>query len=246
MTVTLLNGSSTDPDAVSMALDIATRDKERPIKVLCTDPPYGANFVSRRAETPGGKKFVQAIGNDGTLEDAFATFVDMYGACADYLDPNECEMYVFTRWDIVGDWISFLTMLLEPHGWTYKMMLVWDKGIPGMGDIDSNWGCGHELILYLKRGRRPIPFRRSSIIAVDKVPAQHIIHPTEKPQELLERLLVMSANPGDLIYEPFAGSGSTLAAAMALEMDAVGFEMDPTFYARTNERLAASVDLFTS
>lgn len=70
---------------------------------------------------------------------------------------------------------------LERHDFAYKMLLVWDKGIPGMGDIDANWGCGHDLILYCKRGRREVAYRRSGIIAVDKLGSKQHVHPTEKP-----------------------------------------------------------------
>lgn len=243
MTVTLLNGDCTNPEAVAAALAPYVEQGQH-IKCLLTDPPYGANFVSRRAVTPEGKARAEAIANDGDLAAAFATFVKMWDAALPFLDSDECEMYVFTRWDIVADWINFLKALVGPAGFTYKMMLVWDKGIPGMGDIDSNWGCGHEIILYLKRGRRKVPYRRSSIIAVDKVHATRHIHPTEKPVDLLTHLLAMSTNAGDLVYEPFAGSASTLVAAKQGDRHAVGFEVDSDFYQRSIERLAADISIF--
>lgn len=229
MTATLLNSTLQEADDAGLIPD--------GIKCVITDPPYGANFRSRRAETPDGRKFVEDIANDADLDKAIAEFHDVMDRvlprCTD-----EAELYVFTRWDIVDTWIRAVRALAPTHAFTYKMMLVWDKGIPGMGDIDCNWGCGHELVLYCKRGRREVPYRRSGIIAVDKVHGTKHIHPTEKPVELLEHFVKMSTDPGDLIVDPFAGSASTLVAASGLGRNAWGTEMNPTFYKRSIERLS--------
>lgn len=196
---------------------------DRPINCIVTDPPYGADFVSRRATTPDGKRLAQAVANDDDLDTALHLFGTVFLLLADKCAP-ESEAYVFTRWDIVGAWIDLINTLEPATGFKFKMLLVWDKGVPGMGDIDCNWGCGHELILYLKRGRREVPYRRSSIIAVDKVPNMQHVHPTEKPVKLIEKLLEMSTDPGDLVVDPFSGSGSTSVAAQRLGRDSIGIE----------------------
>ncbi len=195
------------------------------INCVITDPPFGVDFVSRRAVTPAGKEWAIPVQNDGDLDSAIILFNNVM----DVVLPKcttEAELYVFTRWDVVDEWIKQVRGLAR-HGFAYKMLLVWDKGIPGMGDIDSNWGCGHELILYCKRGRREVPFRRSSIIAVDKVHPSELIHPTEKPVALIEKLIEMSTNVGDLVVDPFAGSGSTVVAAMKQGRSGIGIELDP-------------------
>lgn len=228
MTVTLLEASNLDAIAAGL---LPTN-----IKCVCTDPPYGVNFRSRRAETPNGKHFVEDITNDREIGAAIEHFDEVM----DGVLPNtadEAELYVFTRWDIVDDWIKCVKALSR-HGFSYKMMLVWDKGIPGMGDIDSNWGCGHELILYCKKGRREVPYRRSGIIAIDKVHSTRLIHPTEKPVPLLEKLLEMSTDEGDMVVDPWAGSASTLVAAQRLNRNAWGTEVHNPFYARAIERLS--------
>lgn len=207
--------------------------EDRTIKCLILDPPYGVNFQSRRAETGAGKEFVDDLEGDLTIEEAEILFREVMEATRRKM-AHEAEAYVFTRWDVVDDWIRIVKSLPP---WQYKMMLIWDKGIPGMGDIDSNWGCGHELILYLKIGRREIPYRRSGIIAVDKVPNMKHIHPTEKPVGLIEKLLEMSTDADDLVVDPFAGSGSTLVAADRMGRRSIGIEKSPKFYERTQQRL---------
>jgi len=208
---------------------------EGEIKCVLTDPPYGVNYRSRHATTPEGLRWVKDVANDLDLTGALGLFQDVMDVvlpkCAD-----EAELYVFTRWDIVGDWIDAVRSLSR-HGFKYKMMLIWNKMEPGTGDIDSNWGCGHELILYAKKGLRKVPYRRSGVLNYEKVPPSKIIHPTEKPVPLLEELLKISTNPGDLVVDPFSGSGSSSKAAQQLGLNSIGIELDADHVRHSRNRL---------
>lgn len=215
---------------------MAERLPDRGVNCLIADPPYGVDFVSRHATTPEGQKHVRPIAGDGDLKEAAQVFRGVMAALLPKL-ACELEMYVFTRWDILDTWIP-LVKELSMFGIEYKMMLIWEKGYPGQGDIDANWGCGHEEILYLKRGRRDVPYRRSGIIAVDKLPSQKHIHPTEKPVALIEKLIEMSTDVGDLVVDPFAGSGSTVVAAQNLGRRAVGIEKETHYVNLARPRLA--------
>lgn len=63
-------------------------------------------------------------------------------------------------------------------------------------------------------------------------------HPTQKPVRLLKRMLEISAQPGDLLLVPFAGSGSDCVAALELGINFLGFETDGAFVRMCNQRLA--------
>jgi site-specific DNA-methyltransferase (adenine-specific) len=207
------------------------------IPCIITDPPYGVAFKSFRATTPQGKRFVKEIENDGDMAGALALF----GEAMQLLLPKtreQCDLYVFTKWDCLHEWESALVPLMQDYGFLYKMLLVWDKGIPGMGDLDGNWGCGHELIMYFKKGRREVPYRRSAIIHVDKLGSKQHIHPTEKPVALIERLVEMSTERGEVVVDPFAGSGSTVVAAMNLGRRGIGIEVDSGYADAARSRLA--------
>jgi DNA modification methylase len=54
-------------------------------------------------------------------------------------------------------------------------------------------------------------------------------HPTQKPVELMRRPILNHTNPGQLVYDPFLGSGTTLAAAELTERKCLGIELDPKF-----------------
>lgn len=210
----------------------------RKINCLLTDPPYGMAFKSNRAQTPLGKKYTSTIAADGDIAAALELFNDIMEVAIIPNLADQAELYVFTAWHVLDSWMPLLRSYEQPHGIALKQMLIWEKGYPGMGDLDGNWGCGHEVILYLKKGRRPIPKRRSGVIHVDKIPSGQNIHPTEKPVALLRQLIEMSTDPGDLVVDPFSGSGSTSVAAKELGRDSWAFEIDEQYIESSRSRLA--------
>ncbi|MEM9753517.1 MAG: site-specific DNA-methyltransferase [Planctomycetota bacterium] len=62
-------------------------------------------------------------------------------------------------------------------------------------------------------------------------------HPCQLPEALLERIIQVSSNPGDLVFDPFAGSGTTLAVAKRLERDYLGCELSPDYRKKAMTRL---------
>jgi site-specific DNA-methyltransferase (adenine-specific) len=63
------------------------------------------------------------------------------------------------------------------------------------------------------------------------------IHPTQKPTRLLERLMALVTKEGDLVVDPFSGSGSTAIAAYNTRRHFIGFEIDDEYYQASMERL---------
>ena len=62
-------------------------------------------------------------------------------------------------------------------------------------------------------------------------------HPTQKPQSLLHRVLVATTNPGDVVLDPFFGTGTTGAVAKMLGRDFIGIELDETYFNIAKERI---------
>ena len=63
-------------------------------------------------------------------------------------------------------------------------------------------------------------------------------HPTQKPQKLIERLILASSNEGDLVLDPFMGGGSTAVACVSTKRKYIGFEIDPEYYEKSMFRLS--------
>jgi site-specific DNA-methyltransferase (adenine-specific)/modification methylase len=62
-------------------------------------------------------------------------------------------------------------------------------------------------------------------------------HPTQKPVRVLNRLIELATNPGDIVLDPFCGVGSTGIAALGLDRKFIGYELDPDFFAAARKRI---------
>lgn len=255
---------------------------DRPINCIITDPPYGLDYESNQAQSPEAKLFARKLEGDMTLEEALELFQQVMSTLIPKL-ADEADIYIFTGWGVLPEWRPAVERLTEYSDVpiTLKQTLVWAKGWPGQGDLKTNWGCGHEFILYLKKGKRPIgayrrqavlhfespieaeiaatehrlevlkgirdtgkvDFAASGVIDIDKPATKQHVHPTEKPVALIEQLVRMSTDPGELIVDPFSGSGSTSVAARNLGRDSIAYEVDEN-YARAGKARLAQMGLF--
>lgn len=107
-----------------------------------------------------------------------------------------------------------------PPPFTAHADLIWNKTeASGRGNMTIPWGQTHENVRVTARGK--------------------MRHPTEKPVALLRRYVEASSLLGDVVLDPFAGSGSTLVAAVAGGRRAVGIEISDTYCEVIIERLHA-------
>lgn len=202
------------------------------IDLLVTDPPYGKDYQSGTRT----KQFDRMIGDD----DAFwvPSALSMSGMC---LRRNR-HAYIFGPAE------------LEEFPLRHRADLVWDKMLHGSGDLASQWGSSHEKITFAIRapdrakanmdgGVVPARLRSGSILRYMRPNANGVKrHPTEKPVALLRRLVESSSFPGDVVLDPFVGSGSTLVAAVAEGRRAIGIEIDHQYVKISVARVDAAID----
>lgn len=204
---------------------------KRQIQSVITDPPFGVDNQSNMATTAEGKKMARKIANDESPEVAMATFTRVMEVVIPGMKDNS-DIYVFTAHQVLEEWLAFTRELFAPHGFTRKAILTWEKDGPGMGDVEGTaWGMGCEFILYYKRGNRPKgATRRNAVIHVPQLRPKDLIHPHEKPTQILEMFLQESTDRGDFVVDPFGGSGSLVRAARNVGRSAVAIEYDETNY----------------
>ena len=122
----------------------------------------------------------------------------------------------------------------EKVGFKFQNLLIWDKG-----NVTPNqyYMGGYELILMLRKGgAKPINnMGTSNIIKIPNIIGKKQ-HPTEKPIKLMEILIENSSNEGDVVLDPFMGSGSTAKAADNLKRKFIGIELDETYFNVTLNR----------
>ena len=68
--------------------------------------------------------------------------------------------------------------------------------------------------------------------------AENTDHPTQKPEKLIAKLILASSEPGDMVFDPFLGSGTSAVVAKKLQRQYVGIEIDPTYACLAEKRLA--------
>jgi site-specific DNA-methyltransferase (adenine-specific) len=214
----LVVGSCTEADVLDRLLG-----DERPDAVW-TDPPYGVDYVGKTAEA----LTIQGDGADGLP----ALLRDAFGLVVPLLRPG-APMYVAHA---DSERVTFETALRDAAV-LVRQNLVWVKNTMVLGRSDYHYQ--HEPVLYgftpggkgrLGRGgkRWHGDNSQTTVFHVDK-PAASNDHPTMKPVELIRAMLDNSARPGDLVLDPFAGSGSTLIAAHTLGLRARLVELDPRY-----------------
>lgn len=198
------------------------------IRLLLTDPPYGQAFQSGRRTTSAKKS---AIANDETIGDAAALLADVLPKAFARM-ADDAHALIFTGWRFEPE----IRAVIEAAGFTIKGSLVWVKNNHGTGDLEGSFAPKHERIIHAVKGKPKLVQRIPDVVlGKDK---QNSDHPTEKPLDLLRALIEATTSPGDLVVDPFAGSGSTLFAADALGRDFWGCELDPTYHRKIADELA--------
>lgn len=122
---------------------------------------------------------------------------------------------------------------LAADGWIWRNTLIWDKVAAGTIAKSDTAPQTHEYILHLgkwdKRGRPYLKSRAMPSSVIRQTPIADKRHPCPFPPALATELISASSDPGDVILDPFAGTGTTLHQAQRLGRQAIGIELKPEF-----------------
>jgi len=231
----LICGDCRDPDIVGRLFEQGQK-----FRVLGSDPPYGVDYAGKNEllnRTDRGNRIQKPIAND-ELEPAAvaAMFRDALKQALAFAAKGAAVYATVPS----GTLLPYFIAAFNDSGFSFKHLLVWVKNhfVIGMSDYQQR----HEPVLYGWREDGPhffIPDRcQSSVFEVDK-PHASGLHPTTKPVALMARMIANSSRPGEIVYDPFCGSGSTIVAAAQLKRVGFGCELDPAYLAVELERLAA-------
>ncbi|MCB1468123.1 MAG: DNA methylase [Rhizobiaceae bacterium] len=186
------------------------------IDLAITDPPYGVRYKDRTG---------RSVRNDDDLNAVLPVFAELYRA----MRPNSFCIS-FYGWNRVDEFMK----AWKDAGFTVAGHIVWTK------DYNSRTGVvkyHHEQAYVLAKGR---PQRPAQPIA-DVQPwtrTGNRAHPTEKAVESLQPLIRAFSKRGDLVCDPFSGSGSTSVAAALSGRRYLGIELEEKYCAHARQRLA--------
>ena len=182
--------------------------------LILTDPPYGVDYVESKQE------FLQTIHHDSKKAHApikgDSGTDDYYRFSRIWLDLAQPHLtaknafYIFNGDTKLREFMN----ALHDAKYTKSALLIWIKNRFVVGRKDYH--PQHELIVYGWHGTHSYFGNKDKSALFYANPRKNALHPTMKPPPLLRRLLYHSTKPGDVIYDPFGGSGSTLVACEQL------------------------------
>lgn len=187
------------------------------VQLIITDPPYLIGYRDRRGRT---------VANDNNPANVLPAFKEMHRVLR---DGSFC--IVFCGWSAIAEFSA----AWEAAGFRTSGHLVWVKDYAA-----SNYHaeCRHESAWLLVKGR---PGRVATPVS-DVMPWVYTgnrRHPTEKAVAILKPLVEAYSRLGDLVLDPFSGSGSTSVAAALAGRRYFGIELDARYCQQARQRLAA-------
>lgn len=184
-----------------------------PAQCVFTDPPYGVDYA-------GGRKPQPKLAGDGS-----ASLYEEALRRAQALVAPDAAWYVW----YADKQAEAALAGLRNAGLTPISTIVWVKN--HVSFARGHYRSKHEPIVYAKWLRGPLWYGGSSQASVweEDRPNTNAFHPTQKPVALAERAITNSTRVGDVVFDGFGGSGSTLIAAGRLERHCLMVELDPAY-----------------
>lgn len=233
------------------ALELFKNISDNSIDLIIADPPYNL-----------GKDYGNNQDNKSHIE--YLEFTRLWLIHAKRVLKLNGTIYIFMG----VRFISYLFNLLEADlGLQFNSWIVWHY-TQGMGKT-RGFSPRHDDILMFTKGldykfnldnvRVPQKFYRErnnmrganpgdvwefSHVHYSNPERQN--HPTQKPEALIERMVLASSNEKDVILDPFCGSGTSLRVCQQLNRNAIGFEINPDYVSLINSRLSESFSGFDS
>jgi site-specific DNA-methyltransferase (adenine-specific) len=185
------------------------------VDLVVTDPAYESLEKHRAIGTTTRLKHSKASSNDWFAIFPNARFPELFAEIYRVLRKDR-HFYLFCDPET-----AFVAKpLAEAAGFKFWKPLVWDKKRIGMG---YHYRSRYEFILFFEKGKRKLA--NLGISDIIECPRIYNGYPTEKPSEVTEVLVSQSTHPGELVIDPFMGSGSVGVAALRLGRSFAGTDV---------------------
>jgi len=190
--------------------------EDNSVDCIITDPPYGINYKSNHYK---GENPHTPIINDDTL------FIPM-NELKRVLKPTGA-MFIF---------FSHKVPLVDKD---LKNVIIWVKNNWTAGDLYGDFGNQYECIGFIPNKEFKIKGKRySNIWNFDRLPADKLKHPTQKPKSIIRRIIQVASKEEDIVLDPFMGSGTTAVVSKEMNRKFIGFEIEESYFNIINERLS--------
>jgi modification methylase len=231
------------------------------VDLVFADPPYNLQLQGDLKRPDDSR--VDAVDDDWDKFSSFAAYDDFTRAwlmaCRRVMRPDA------TLW-VIGSYHNIFRVgaLLQDLGFWILNDVIWRKQNPMPNFRGRRFTNAHETLIWasrdaqarytfnyeaLKAGNEDIQVRSDWTLALCtgeerlKGKDKKKLHPTQKPEALLARVILSASRPDDLVLDPFAGTGTTGAVAKRLGRRFIGIEREAAYAAAARERIAAVAPL---
>ena len=210
-------------DAVQWLRDLPTES----VDLVVTDPAYESLEKHRAVGTTTRLKHSKSSSNDWFRVFPNSRFGELFAEVFRVLKADT-HFYLFCD----AETMFIAKPEAERAGFKFWKPLVWDKRTIGMG---YHYRARYEFILFFEKGKR----RLNDLGVADIItePRIHRGYPAEKPVKVSEIVIGQSSQPGDVVADPFMGSGSVGVAALHLGRRFLGTDLNPEAVAYSAQRL---------
>jgi site-specific DNA-methyltransferase (adenine-specific)/modification methylase len=233
--------------------------------LVFADPPYnlsGSTMVNKKSLTGGAFHKVNEAW-DTMSESEYAMFSDSWISESHRVLNDSGSIYVCASHHNLGQ----VLMSLNRFGFIVKNILTWEKpnAMPNM--TRRTYTHSTEFIVWAVKGKGWIfnyealkdlnpetqldgspkmmrdVWRLPVVQGAERLRADNgrALHPTQKPEALVERCVAASSNPEDLVIDPFSGSGTTAVICARMGRNFIGFELEDTYIKASKARVRTAV-----
>ncbi len=193
--------------------------EKKSIDLLLTDIPY--NEVNRKSNGLRNLDKKDADGAEFNLEEALNEFMRV----------TKGSIYVFCGIEQV----SFIKKTFRENGLSTRLV-VWEKTNPSPMNGDKVWLSSVECCVFGKFPKATFNEHcKSSVLRFSCGKSK--VHPTEKPLKLFSKIVEVSSNEGDIVFDPFMGSGTAGVAALDLNRKFIGCELNEEYFNIAKNRI---------
>jgi len=184
--------------------------------LLFTDPPYGVSigdknkFLNKFQKS--GRVLTSIEADDDNAADLGDMLLQVFTLSKDFL-AEDCSIFVCSPQG--GSLGMMMMMMMRDAGMEVRHVLNWVKNSPtfSLGRLDYDYRHEPILFTWIKKHKKVMAGQfKNSVWEIDK-PRANKEHPTMKPIELYENAILNHTDKGDILYEPFGGSGTGMIAA---------------------------------
>lgn len=216
---------------------------DKSVDCIITDPPYFLSMGHAGSKT-NAKTCVRnsdALNSNRTFNDlAICTpfYKQLFAEYARVL-KDDGSFYFFTDFRGYAYYFPLINAALP-----VRNLIVWDKKAgPG-----SFYSFAHEFVIFgtykskTKAGVGSNVWRMAAFSSGAKKTDGEKVHPTQKPVELIQKMIEDSTEPGGVVLDTFSGFGTTAVACLRTGRNYIGFEIDEGYHALAQTRIAETID----